>query len=61
MKKSIFLGVVGFALMGTMAVAGSVADPVIEAPVVVEAATSSSSGEVLVLMLALLMILPVVD
>lgn len=39
--------------------AGSVADPIIEAPIVVADATSSSSGTTTVLLLALLLAIPV--
>lgn len=39
-------------------IAGSLADPVIEAPVIVEEASSSSSGTATVALLALLMSLP---
>ena len=38
------------------AIAGGVSDPVIEAPVVVEEATNSSSGEVVVAIMALLLL-----
>ncbi|MCX7565255.1 hypothetical protein OS189_02705 [Sulfitobacter sp. F26169L] len=39
--------------------AGSLADPIIEAPVIVQEASSSSSGTVTVALLALLMALPI--
>lgn len=42
----------------TSAHAGSLADPVIEAPIIVEEASSSSSGTVTVALLALLLSLP---
>ncbi len=42
MKKLILAGVFGVA--ASTAMAGSISDPVIEAPIIVEEATSSSSG-----------------
>ena len=48
-----------FAASTTAATAGSLADPVIEAPIIIEEASSSSSGTVTVALLALLLALPV--
>ncbi|MBD3663028.1 hypothetical protein [Sulfitobacter aestuariivivens] len=59
MKKSTLAIAVSAAFFATGTFAGSVADPVIEAPVIVEDATSSSTGTSLVLALALLMSVPV--
>lgn len=60
MKKAVIIAsMVAFAGIGQMATAGSLADPVIEAPLIVEDATSSSSGTSLVLALAILMSIPV--
>lgn len=56
--KSI-LTAVAFAALATSASAGSLADPVIEAPLIVEDASSSSSGTVTVALLALLLALPI--
>ncbi|WP_407495996.1 hypothetical protein [Pseudooceanicola sp. MF1-13] len=55
--KKLTLALFAAALMTTSAQAGSYADPVIEAPVIVEDTTSSSSGELLVLYLASLVVI----
>ena len=45
----------------TTAHAGSLADPVIEAPIIIEEASSSSSGTVTVALFALLPMIPALD
>ena len=45
----------------TTATAGSLADPIIEAPIIVEDASSSSSATTTVALLALLMMIPILD
>lgn len=59
MKSSVTAAALVAALFATPLAAGSVADPVIEAPVIVADAESSSSGAALVLALAVLMAIPV--
>jgi len=60
MKKAVMIAsMVAFTGISQSAVAGSLADPVIEAPLIVEDATSSSSGASLVLALAILLSIPV--
>lgn len=56
--KSI-LTVVAFAAFTTTVYAGSLSDPIIEAPLIIEEASSSSSGTMTVALLALLLALPV--
>lgn len=56
--KSI-MTLVAFAAFTTTTFAGSLSDPVIEAPLIIEEASSSSSGTVTVALLALLLALPV--
>lgn len=58
--KSI-LTVAALVAFATTANAGSLADPVIEAPVIVEDASSSSSATTTVALLALLLMIPVLD
>jgi len=55
------LTAVAFAALSSAASAGSLADPVIEAPIIVAEASSSSSGTVTVALLALLLIIPVIS
>ncbi|WP_298862702.1 hypothetical protein [uncultured Sulfitobacter sp.] len=50
-----------FVAFTTTATAGSLADPIIEAPLIVHEASSSSSGTVTVALLALLLMIPVLD
>ncbi|MEQ6204204.1 hypothetical protein ABMC88_14280 [Sulfitobacter sp. HNIBRBA2951] len=52
------LTAVAFVACTTAASAGSLADPVIEAPIIVQEASSSSSGKVTVALLALLLMIP---
>jgi hypothetical protein len=56
--KSIFT-LIAFTAFTTSAMAGSLTDPVIEAPLIIEEASSSSSGTVTVALLALLLALPI--
>ena len=59
MKKAVLVAsMVAFTGMGQMATAGSLSDPVIEAPLIIEEATSSSSGTSLVIALAILLSIP---
>lgn len=58
LRTSICAAIVAFGVSQPV-LAGSVADPVIEAPVIVADATSSSSGKATVLFLALLLSVPV--
>ncbi len=51
--------IAALAAFTSMASAGSLSDPVIEAPIIIEEASSSSSGTVTVALLALLLALPV--
>ncbi|WP_299030799.1 hypothetical protein [uncultured Sulfitobacter sp.] len=53
------LSALAFAALATSAQAGSLSDPIIEAPIIIEEASSSSSGTVTVALLALLLALPV--
>jgi hypothetical protein len=55
--KKLTLALSAAALLSTTAHAGSYADPTIEAPVIIEDTTSSSSGELLVLYLASLVVI----
>jgi hypothetical protein len=55
-----FLTLAAFVAFTTTATAGSLADPVIEAPVIVQDASSSSSGKATVALLALLLIIPAI-
>ena len=48
-------------VFGGPALAGSVSDPVIEPAIIVEDATRSSSGSLLVVALAYLILVPVLD
>ena len=58
MKKTTFLAVaLATAAFTQSATAGSLSDPVIEAPVIIEDAVSSSSGTSLVAVLAVLTLL----
>lgn len=57
MKRMIVLGTFA-ATFGTFAQAGAL-DPVVEEPLIIEEATSSSSGTSLVLLLAAILALPV--
>ncbi|KEJ90294.1 hypothetical protein [Sulfitobacter donghicola] len=52
------VALLAFAALTSTATAGSLADPVIEAPVIVEDASSSSSGTLSVALLGLLLSLP---
>lgn len=62
MKRKMYLAaVIAATLAGTGVQAGSLADPVVDAPVIVADATSSSSGTATVLLLAVLMSVPVLD
>lgn len=58
-KMKSILTVVAFAAFTTTAYAGSLSDPIIEAPLIIEEASSSSSGTMTVALLALLLALPV--
>ena len=49
------------ALAGTSVTAGSLADPVVEPAVIVEDATSSSSGTALVVALAHMILVPILN
>jgi hypothetical protein len=55
-----FLTLAAFVAFTSTATAGSIADPVIEAAVIVQDTTSSSSGKATVALLALLLIIPVI-
>ncbi len=55
-----FLTLAAFVAFTSTATAGSIVDPVIEAPVIVQDTTSSSSGKATVALLALLLIIPVI-
>jgi len=52
------LSAFAIAASATTTLAGSLSDPVIEAPIILEEASSSSSGTVTVALLALLLALP---
>jgi len=52
------LSAFAIAASATTTLAGSLSDPVIEAPIIIEEASSSSSGTVTVALLALLLALP---
>jgi len=55
--KKLTLALCAATIISTSANAGSYADPVIEAPVIIEDTTSSSAGEFLVLFLASLTVI----
>ena len=61
MKKAVCAFVLSSSFLAAPVMAGSLADPVVAEPVVVEAAASSSSGMTLVLLLALLVSIPHFD
>lgn len=61
MKKISCAVAMSTALLATPGLAGSLADPVVEVPVIVDDTTGSSSGETMVLLLALLLTAPLWD
>jgi hypothetical protein len=58
-KMKSIMTLLALAAFTTTAFAGSLSDPVIEAPIIIEEASSSSSGTMSVALLALLLALPV--
>ena len=50
-----------FVAFATTATAGSLADPIIEAPIIIEEATSSSSGTAIVVALTILLMIVSLD
>lgn len=61
MRKLILAaGIAATMSLASVATAGSLADPVVEMPIVVADAQGSSSGTTIVAMLALLMVVPLV-
>jgi hypothetical protein len=58
-KMKSIMTLLALAAFTTTAFAGSLSDPVIEAPIIIEEASRSSSGTMSVALLALLLALPV--
>ncbi len=58
-RTTLHLSLIAALALGSAASAGSLADPVVEQDIVVEDATSSSSGALTVALLAYLILIPV--